>query len=194
MLRCPQCQTEHQDNARICRECGSQLAAAAASRSAARLTGELRTTAATCPSCGASAPAGAQFCLKCGKNLTGVEYASFWRRLGGYLLDVIIIFVGTVIVSLIIQSALGSLISFLAAITYYVVLNANGGTLGKRALGIRLEKAETGEDIGYPSALVRYIVAIFSGLALLLGYLWCIWDSRNQTWHDKAAGSVVVRA
>ena len=97
------------------------------------------------------------------------------------------------IVSLIIQSALGSLIGFVAAITYYVVLNANGGTWGKRAFGMRLENAETGEDIGLGSALVRYIITFFSGLALLLGYLWCIWDEKNQTWHDKAAGSIVVR-
>jgi uncharacterized RDD family membrane protein YckC len=36
-------------------------------------------------------------------------------------------------------------------------------------------------------------VAIFSGLVLLLGYLWAIWDANKQTWHDKAAGSFVVR-
>jgi uncharacterized RDD family membrane protein YckC len=26
----------------------------------------------------------------------------------------------------------------------------------------------------------------------LLGYLWMLWDSEKQTWHDKAANAVVV--
>jgi uncharacterized RDD family membrane protein YckC len=98
------------------------------------------------------------------------------------------------IIGLIVSSNASSIIGFLIGLTYVVGLNANGGTLGKRAVGLRLEDAETGEDIGYPRALVRYIVGIASGLALLLGYLWNIWDDKKQTWHDKAAGSVVVIA
>jgi len=85
------------------------------------------------------------------------------------------------------------LLSTIIGIGYYVGFNANGGTLGKRAVGLRLEKDGSGEDIGYGAAFVRYIVAIVSGLVLLLGYLWVIWDPKRQTWHDKAAGSVVVR-
>ena len=189
MVRCSRCRAENPDDARLCRECGRELSTRDFARSVARTT----RAPGSCPSCGQPATAGAQFCGSCGTNLTGVEYASFWRRLGGYLLDVIIVGVVTTIVSIIFQSVLGSFVGFLAAITYYVVLNANGGTWGKRALGMRLENAETGEDIGVGSATVRYIVAIASALALLLGYLWCIWDERNQTWHDKAAGSIVVR-
>lgn len=192
MLRCPQCQTENQDSARICRECGSPLAAAALSRSAGRLTEELSSTTAVCPSCGTVNSTDAQFCARCGKTLGGVEYGSFWRRFGGYVIDAIIVGVISGIMTLIVSSAVGSLVGFLIGLGYYVTLNANGGTWGKRIVGLRLEDATTGEDIGFPRALVRYIVAIASALALLLGYLWCIWDSRNQTWHDKAAGSVVV--
>jgi uncharacterized RDD family membrane protein YckC len=32
-----------------------------------------------------------------------------------------------------------------------------------------------------------------SQLALLLGYLWMLWDPNKQTWHDKVAQSVVVK-
>jgi uncharacterized RDD family membrane protein YckC len=116
--------------------------------------------------------------------------------LGGYLIDVIILIIlGVVggIIGLALSPNASSVIGLVIGLSYYVGLNANGGTLGKRAIGLRLQDAETGEDIGYPKAFVRYIVAIASGLALLLGYLWCIWDGKKQTWHDKAAGSVVVR-
>jgi uncharacterized RDD family membrane protein YckC len=26
-----------------------------------------------------------------------------------------------------------------------------------------------------------------------LGYLWAFWDPKKQTWHDMAAGTVVVK-
>ncbi len=119
------------------------------------------------------------------------DYGGFWIRFGGWLIDSII--VGAV--SGILTIAGGSSASFLGlaiGIGYYVGLNAHGGTLGKRAVGLRLENDKTGEDIGYGSALVRYVVAIASALVLLLGYFWVIWDDKRQTWHDKAAGSVVV--
>jgi uncharacterized RDD family membrane protein YckC len=35
-------------------------------------------------------------------------------------------------------------------------------------------------------------VSIVSAIVFLLGYLWMLWDPEKQTWHDKAAGSVVV--
>ena len=76
---------------------------------------------------------------------------------------------------------------------YYVTLNAYGGTLGKRAFGMRLRDAKSGANIGVGRSVMRVIVSVVSGLALALGYLWCIWDDDKQTWHDKAAGSVVVK-
>jgi uncharacterized RDD family membrane protein YckC len=33
---------------------------------------------------------------------------------------------------------------------------------------------------------------LLSGLLRFLGYFWMLWDDTQQTWHDKAAGSVVV--
>ena len=183
MLTCAHCQTENQDDARICRECGRDIPARDFARGVAR---------ATCPSCGEPASADSQFCSSCGKSLIDLEYAGFWRRLGGFLIDGILLAGVTVILGLALSPNASSTIGFVIGITYSVGLNANGGTLGKQAVGLRLIDAKTGADIGYPRALVRYIVAIASGLALLLGYLWSIWDGKKQTWHDKVAGSVVV--
>ena len=45
---------------------------------------------------------------------------------------------------------------------------------------------------GFGRAIVRYLVAMISSLAVFLGYLWAVWDERRQTWHDKAAGTVVI--
>jgi len=46
--------------------------------------------------------------------------------------------------------------------------------------------------IGYGRAFVRWLVSLVSGFVILIGYLWMLWDSEKQTWHDKAANSVVV--
>ncbi len=120
------------------------------------------------------------------------DYGSFWLRLVGWVIDVIVFAVVTGIVSILGGNVVGSFLGLAIGIGYYVGLNAHGGTLGKRAVGLRLESAATGADIGYGAALVRYVVAFASMAVLLLGYLWVFWDDRNQTWHDKAAGSVVV--
>jgi uncharacterized RDD family membrane protein YckC len=80
------------------------------------------------------------------------------------------------------------------AVLYWLVGWSVGGTLGQRALGLRLVKDSTGGGPGFGSALVRVIVAVICSISLLglVGYLWMVGDAKKQTWHDKAAGTVVV--
>ena len=206
MQHCPQCRSENRDDSRSCTKCGASLDRTTFGR-AVTVPGQEAaagdepppsSSTRTCPSCGAPSPTTTQFCSACGKAfdgrpVVGVEYAGFGRRLGGYLIDVVILLVIGGISSIIVASALGSLISFVISFGYVVLLNANGGTLGKRILDMRLQNKETGENIGIGMAVVRYFVAIASGLAILIGYFWVLWDPNKQTWHDKAAGSVVVK-
>jgi len=90
----------------------------------------------------------------------------------------------------------GVVLQLLAAGAYFVVLEGGrrGQTLGKRLAGIRVADARSGGAIGSGRALVRHVGRYISGLALGLGYLFMLWDPRQQTWHDKMAGSVVLRA
>lgn len=70
-----------------------------------------------------------------------------------------------------------------------------GHTIGKAAAGIQVIDAHTGAYIGFGRSVGRTLFRQFiSGNVCLLGYLWAIWDSRSQTWHDKVVNSVVVRA
>jgi uncharacterized RDD family membrane protein YckC len=34
---------------------------------------------------------------------------------------------------------------------------------------------------------------LLSILVLFLGYFWAAWDRKRQTWHDKIAGTYVVK-
>jgi len=122
--------------------------------------------------------------------------AGFWRRVGAVVIDSLVLAIPTVIVLVILDNSSGAnLITTAIALAYYVVLEGGpaGQTVGKRALGIRVFDLRGGAGpIGYGRALVRNLVKYISGLVLLLGYLWMLWDREKQTWHDKAAGSVVV--
>ncbi|WP_327656293.1 RDD family protein [Streptomyces sp. NBC_00483] len=73
-----------------------------------------------------------------------------------------------------------------------------GGTLGKLAVGIRVLKLETGAKPGVGAGFLRWVIpmvgGLFCGIGALLVYLSPFWDGnkRNQGWHDKVAGVVVV--
>ncbi len=192
-ITCSYCQTDNPGDARFCRQCGREVARSVSADVAVGDPSDAG-TATTCRACGQTASAEAQFCPNCGTDFVSAEYGSFWRRFGGFVVDWVILAVaGGIIGAFFGLAAASSGVSLLIGAAYYIPLNANGGTLGKKALGLRVEDAKTGEDIGLGRSAIRYVVAIASALALLLGYFWCIWDPKKQTWHDKAAGSVVVR-
>ncbi len=48
-------------------------------------------------------------------------------------------------------------------------------------------KPSTGQLIG------RYLGYYLSILGLGLGFFWIMWDKRKQGWHDKLAGTLVIR-
>lgn len=82
-----------------------------------------------------------------------------------------------------------------AVFGYFAVLEGRRGqTVGKRATGIKVVDARTGQPIGYGRGVGRFFARILSSAPCYLGYLWPLWDRRRQAFHDKAVGSVVVRA
>jgi uncharacterized RDD family membrane protein YckC len=118
--------------------------------------------------------------------------AGFWRRFAAAFIDGVLIG----IVSWILQAVLGntgSVLTLLIGIAYYTYIHGSTGqTPGDAALSIRVVDKDGGGSIGYGRAFVRWLVSLISGAVLLLGYLWMLWDSEKQTWHDKAANAVVV--
>ena len=118
--------------------------------------------------------------------------AGFWRRFAAALIDGIALGVVSEILKLILGGA-GTGLGVLVTLGYFTYFHGSTGqTPGDAALAIRVIDLQGGGSIGYMRAFVRWLVSIVSGLVFLLGYLWMIWDGEKQTWHDKAAGSVVV--
>ncbi len=67
-----------------------------------------------------------------------------------------------------------------------------GTTVGGIVFNLKVVRLD-GRPIDAATAMVRTLVAFLSVCAVGLGFLWCLWDDERQTWHDKVAGTVVVR-
>lgn len=140
-----------------------------------------------------------------------VAYAGFWRRFLALIIDGIILGVVGGILASVLGLGSGSagggsarfnfgtggtLLNIIIDLIYFTLMIGlvNGKTLGGMALGIRVVPADGSGSVSIGKALIRTIVAYVSGIVFALGYLWMLWDSNKQTWHDKAAGTYVIKA
>ncbi|HEX3122558.1 MAG TPA: RDD family protein [Rhodanobacteraceae bacterium] len=77
--------------------------------------------------------------------------------------------------------------------TYFVISWQRGGqTIGMRPWRLRVVSADGG-PLNARQALLRFFVSLISLAAAGLGFWWALFDAKNRTWHDIAAGTVVVR-
>lgn len=125
-----------------------------------------------------------------------VELAVIGKRFVALVIDALI--QGVIIV--LIEATVGargvsSSMQFLLALLYgwYFLTRQEGQTPGKRVMNIRVIK-EDGSLLGDGDAIIRVLVSMVGGAAFLIGFIWALFDQRNQTWHDKAVGSLVVNA
>ena len=65
-------------------------------------------------------------------------------------------------------------------------------TFGGIVLRLKVVRLD-GRRMDWPTAAVRAIGALFGSVVGGLGYFWSGWDSEKQGWHDKVAGTVVVK-
>jgi uncharacterized RDD family membrane protein YckC len=167
------------------------------------------TVQAFCPVCGASLASGVQFCGSCGTRVSGTEaahgisgwvgYAGVWQRFLATLIDGVIVLIVAgapgLLVGLAADSAvLGYGIYVAVYVIYFAWGNGSGGTWGKQIIGIKVISLKSGGDIGFVAGLLRFIVWWIGSLPFYLGWLWMLWDGQKQGWHDKVAGSIVVKA
>jgi uncharacterized RDD family membrane protein YckC len=139
-------------------------------------------------------------------------YASFWIRFAAVLIDGLIVGIplNIILIALgLFGSIASSLISAVAYLLYEGLLLTyrNGQTIGKQAVNIRVIPIGGGAVTMQQAFIRAGVKALFSisgsifppytsvfGILGLLDYLSMLWDSNKQCWHDKAAGTIVVRA
>ena len=112
--------------------------------------------------------------------------ATFWERMGAAFLDVVIVGIFFGIVG-------GPPQGFLVALAYFAGMWAwKGTTVGGVVLGLKVVRLD-GRPVTFAVALVRGLAAAFSVIVMFLGFLWIAWDQEKQGWHDRIAGTVVIR-
>lgn len=112
--------------------------------------------------------------------------AGFWERMGAAFLDVVIVALLSVFVG-------GLPLGFLVALAYFAGMWAwKGTTIGGIVLNLKLVRLD-GQPVTFAVALVRGLASMLSIIVFFLGFFWIIVDRDKQSWHDKIAGTVVVR-
>ena len=79
------------------------------------------------------------------------------------------------------------------SVVYFTYFHSvTGQSIGKGLLKIKAIQT-SGEPLNFKIALIRWGGYIISGLAMNLGFLWVMFDKNKQGWHDKIAGTYVVK-
>ncbi|MCX7928471.1 MAG: RDD family protein [Patescibacteria group bacterium] len=85
-------------------------------------------------------------------------------------------------------------LSSLISVFYGVfLLRFKNATFGKQFVGLEV-RSEDGAEITWFRVILREVVGkTISSLFFMIGFLWILFDKKNQGWHDKIAKTVVLQ-
>jgi uncharacterized RDD family membrane protein YckC len=118
---------------------------------------------------------------------TALPRAGFWIRMLALLLD-----------AMLVGFLMGVLnhafhLELLALAVYGAVLwKLRGSTIGGMVFDLRVVRLD-GRPIDWETAIVRALGCFLSLAVAGLGFFWIAFDHGKQAWHDKIAGTAVVR-
>lgn len=140
-------------------------------------------------------------------SLKNYKYAGFWKRLLATLIDttLLLLIIWPIMIGIYGEAYLESesaimgawdfLISYIfpafLTVTFWVCKSA---TPGKMITKIKIIDAESGLKPSIGQCLGRYLGYYISILPLFLGIIWVALDKKKQGWHDKLAGTIVVKS
>lgn len=138
-----------------------------------------------------------------------LQYAGFWIRVGASIIDSILLMIVTYPLLYAVYGWAGLdygyamrstgfldilvtwILPVVAVIWFWVKKQA---TPGKLLLSLRVVDAKTGRSLSVGQSMARYVGYFVAGIPFGLGLLWVGFDGKKQGWHDKIAGTVVVRS
>ena len=134
------------------------------------------------------------------------KYVGFWARVLATLIDSVLIMAITLppllaiyglaylendeAISGLADILISNILPMILVILFWAKKQA---TPGKMAVSARIVDAETGKAPSVKQCVGRYFAYILSAIPLGLGFLWVAFDAKKQSWHDKLAGTVVVK-
>ena len=142
-----------------------------------------------------------------GSSAASAPKAGFWVRFIALFIDGLIVGIpGGIIVAILAgvagKDATGVIIVLyglfiLAEVAYFVYFWSRpaGQTLGMKMFKLRVVKTD-GSPLTVGGAIVRYVGYIVDSIifGLPIGYIWAAFDKDKQAWHDKMAGTYVIKS
>jgi uncharacterized RDD family membrane protein YckC len=137
---------------------------------------------------------------------TELEYVGFWPRLAAAVLDLILVsalaapllllfyeqsfLVHSSSDSILVQLVILGIVPPIAITTFWIRRHA---TPGKMAISAIIIDERTAGPPSVWQHVGRYCGYFVSALPLGLGFLWVAFSPKKQAWHDRLAGTLVVR-
>ena len=137
-------------------------------------------------------------------DLTNCPAAGFGRRLGAIFYDLIVLlgilfiaalplplidaFTQEMVLAVFFKQAYILGVKFLYLGGFWVY---GGQTVGMKAWRLRII-CQNGQPLSWKRALTRYLSACLSVASCGLGFIWAVFDSKKQAWHDRLSGTYLV--
>jgi uncharacterized RDD family membrane protein YckC len=140
------------------------------------------------PAAGAPAAAAASEAASTGPDITAaLPRAGFWIRMLALLLDALL--VGILMHFL---HHMFNLELVMLAVYGAIMWKLRGSTIGGIVFDLHVVRLD-GRPIDWETAIVRALGCFLSLAVAGLGFFWIAFDRGRQAWHDKIAGTAVVR-
>jgi uncharacterized RDD family membrane protein YckC len=113
--------------------------------------------------------------------------AGFWIRMGAMLID-------TLLIGMVVGAMFHGGPVILPALAAYAAAmwKFKGTTIGGIICGLKVVRLDD-RVLDWPTVVVRALGCFLSMAVGGLGFIWVVFDSEKQSWHDKIAGTTVVR-
>lgn len=138
--------------------------------------------------------------------MTNNAYAGFWIRVGASIIDTLLMMIILVpaltaiygseywVGEQLIAGSWDILFNYiLPAIAVLAFWFYKSATPGKMATNLTIVDAKTGAKPSRGQFIIRYLGYYLAALPLFLGIIWVVFDKKKQGWHDKIAGTVVIK-
>ena len=120
--------------------------------------------------------------------IASMPRAGFWIRMAALFLDVVLVgFAMSVL-----HDAFHHMHLLVLATYGAVMWKLRGSTVGGIVFDLRVVRLD-GRPVDWQTAIVRALACFLSLAVAGLGFIWIALDDAHQAWHDKIAGTVVVR-
>jgi uncharacterized RDD family membrane protein YckC len=113
--------------------------------------------------------------------------AGFWIRMAALLIDILLVGFAMSVLHNVVHLHLLVLAAYGA-----VMWKLRGSTVGGIVFDLKVVRVD-GRAVDWETAIVRALGCFLSLAVAGLGFIWIAIDAGNQAWHDKIAGTVVVR-